>query len=77
MPTKQAQPEVQMQMTPEEFAELRSHVALIKQQDVHLGRVLEQLVLHVGHAHGLDPAFEDAKARAAAEEAAARAEGEA
>lgn len=72
MALKQAQnePEVELKMTPEEFAELRAAVAVVKQQDVHLGRVLEQLVLHVGHAHGLDPAVEDAKARAKAEEEA-------
>ena len=71
MPTNrvQAQPEVQMQMQPEEFAELRAAVAAVKQQDVHLGRVLELLAHHVGHAHGLDAAIEDAKARTAAEEA--------
>lgn len=72
MPTKQVQsePEVQMQMQPEEFAELRAAVAAVKQQDVHLGRVLELLAHHVGHAHGLDAAVEDAKAKARAEEEA-------
>lgn len=67
MTKEEKAPVVEMKMTPEEFAELRNQVAALKQQDVHLGRVLEALTLHVGHAHGLDPAVEDAKARAKAE----------
>jgi len=54
-------PAVEMQMQPEEFAELRAQVAAIGQQDVVLGRVLDALVLHLGHAHGLDPVAEDAR----------------
>lgn len=67
MPTKDPGPtkeKVSMQMSPEEFAELRAAVAAVRQQDVHLGRVLELFVLHLGHAHGLDPTAEDAKVRA-------------
>ncbi len=61
---------VEMKMSPEDFAELRARVAVIAQQDIHLGRVLDLLVLHLGHAHGLDPTVEDAKAKAAADEQA-------
>ena len=68
------QPPAEMQMQPAEFAELRRAVADLKERDIHLGRALEQIVLHLGHAHGLDPAQEDAKARE--EEAHARAEAE-
>jgi len=64
-------PAAEMQMSPDEFAELRAGVAAVSVQDVQLGRVLDLLVLHLGHAHGLDPAVEDAKAKAAAEEQAA------
>ena len=74
MPEEEAQPQVEMQMQPSEFAELRAAVAAVSQQDVHLGRVLDMIVLHLGHAHGLDPAAEDAKAKAAAEEEAKAAE---
>src|SRR6266581_4347050 len=63
---------VEMKMSPEDFAELRARVAVIAQQDIHLGRVLDLLVLHLGHAHGLDPAVEDARlARKAREDARA------
>jgi hypothetical protein len=55
-----------MGMQASEFARLRADVAVISQGDVHLGRVLEQLLLHVGHLHGFDPAIEDAKAEALA-----------
>ena len=51
----------EMKMSPDQFAELRANVAAVKEQDVHLGRVLELLVLHLGHAHGLDTAAEDAR----------------
>jgi len=67
---KNETPPVVLQMTPDEFAELRAAAAAVGQQDVQLGRVLDLLVLHLGHAHDLDPAVEDAKAQAAAEEAA-------
>lgn len=63
-----------MAMTPEEFAELRAGAASVSHTDVHLGRVLTLLVLHLGHAHGLDPAVEDAKAKAVARKAARDAE---
>ena len=75
MSNGEAQP-VSMAMQPEEFAELRAAVAEISQSDVRLGRVLEMLTLHLGHAHDLDPVVEDAKLAAAAEEAA-KAEAEA
>jgi len=64
-------PQVDMAMSPDEFAELRAGVAAISQQDFHLGRVLELLVLHLGHAHCLDPAQEDARLKAEAETKAA------
>jgi hypothetical protein len=53
-------------MSPEEFSDLRAQVAAIGQQDVQLGRVLTALVLHLGHAHGLDPVQEDARLAAEA-----------
>ncbi len=40
MPTQETPP-VEMKMQPEEFAELRARVAVIAQQDIHLGRVLD------------------------------------
>jgi len=70
----QASPAVDMAMSPEEFAELRAGVAAVGVQDVQLGRVLDLLVLHLGHAHGLDPAQEDARLAAKAEEDAKAAE---
>lgn len=51
-------------MTPVEFADLRALVADIGQSDVRLGRVLEVLVLHIGHSYGLDPVEEDARLKA-------------
>ena len=71
---KNETPPVVMTMSPDEFAELRAAAAAVGQQDVQLGRVLDLLVLHLGHAHDLDPTVEDAKAQAAAEEAAKAAE---
>ena len=73
MPTQETPP-VEMKMQPEEFAELRARVAVIAQQDIHLGRVLDLLVLHLGHAHGLDPTREDARLVAKAKEDARAAE---
>ncbi len=70
MPRKDETPQVALTMSPDEFAELRAAAAAVGQQDVQLGRVLDLLVLHLGHAHDLDPAVEDAKAQAAAEQAA-------
>jgi hypothetical protein len=63
-------PAVDMAMQPAEFAELRAAVATVSQQDVHLGRVLSLLVLHLGHSHGLDPAQEDARLKAEARKTA-------
>lgn len=59
----------EMQMQPEEYADLRAQVADIALSDVKLGRVLDMLVLHLGHIRGLDPAVEDAKAEAEARQA--------
>jgi hypothetical protein len=50
-------------MSVDELQELQDAVAYIALRDVHLGRVLDLLVLHVAHAHGLDPAAEAAKAQ--------------
>jgi hypothetical protein len=50
-----------MKMLPGEFADLRAQAALIGQTDVQLGRLLDTLILHLGHAHGLDIAAEDAR----------------
>ncbi len=58
-------------MSPEEFSDIRAQVAAIGQQDVQLGRVLTALVLHLGHAYGLDPVQEDARLKAEAEAKAA------
>lgn len=41
-------------MLPEELQELMADVAHVKLQDIHLGRVLEKVVTHLAHAHGLD-----------------------
>jgi hypothetical protein len=60
-----------MAMSPEEFAELRASVAAIGQNDVVLGRVLTSMLLHLGHAHDLDPAVEDARLAKEAEDAKA------
>jgi len=73
MPQEETAPPVEMKMSPDEFAELRAQAAAVGVQDVHLGRVLDLIILHLGHAHDLDPAVEDAKAKAAAEEQAAAA----
>src|SRR6266704_5508599 len=60
MPTKKA-PAPEMQMSPDELAELRAAAAAVGQQDFMLGHVLDLLILHMGHAHGLDLATEDAR----------------
>jgi len=39
-------PAAEMQMAPDELAELRAAAATISQQDVQLGRVLDLLILH-------------------------------
>jgi hypothetical protein len=49
-------------MQPDEFKELRAQADDIAQTDVKVGRFLQSLVYHLGHAHGLDAAEEDAKA---------------
>jgi len=69
MPQKDETPAVSMAMTPEEFAELRAQAAVLGQQDVVLGRVLNMLILHLGHAHDLDPTVEDARLAKEAEDA--------
>jgi hypothetical protein len=51
-----------LKMTPEEFAELRAEANRITAQDFHLGRFLQLLVHHLGHAHGLDEADEESEA---------------
>jgi hypothetical protein len=61
---------VEMTMQPDEFADLRAQVAAIAQGDVQLGHVLDLLVLHLGHSHGLDPVVEDARLRDEARKAA-------
>ena len=63
-------PAVEMKMQPNEFAALRAKVAAVKEHDFHLGTLLESLVLHLAHAHGLDPATEDARLAAEAEQVA-------
>jgi hypothetical protein len=60
-PEEESRP-VEMKMQPHEFAELRDEAARIGLQDAHLGRFLAHLLHHLGHAHGLDAATEDAKA---------------
>jgi hypothetical protein len=64
---KEETPAVDMNMQPEEFAELRAQAAAAGQNDFHLGRVLDLIVLHLGHSHGLDPAQEDARLKAEAQ----------
>jgi hypothetical protein len=56
-----------------EYKGLRAQVVAITEQDVHLGRFLEGLLLHVAHGNGLDPEKEqakedDARAKAQAQE---------
>lgn len=72
--TTEKTPAVEMKMAPEDFANLRADVASVKERDVHLGRVLDALLLHLGHAHGLDPAVEDARLAKKAKEDARAAE---
>ena len=59
-------PKADMQMSPEDFAALRAQAAAISVQDFHLGRFLTDLLGHLGHAHGLDAAQEDARMAAEA-----------
>ncbi len=44
-----------------EYTALQAQIADIALRDVHLGRVLDALLLHVAHASGLDPAQEQFK----------------
>ena len=74
MTTDSTAPADGMKMTPEDFAALRADVARIGLSDVQLGRVLTALLLHLGHAHGLDPVAEDARLAAKAREDARKAE---
>jgi peptidoglycan hydrolase CwlO-like protein len=55
-----------MKMSPDEFAELRTQATAIGVQDNQLGKMLNSLILHLGHAFGLDPAQEDARIAAKA-----------
>jgi hypothetical protein len=64
---KDETPAVEMKMTPDEFAELRAQATAASQNDFHLGRVLDLLILHLGHSHGLDPVAEDARLKAEAQ----------
>ncbi len=44
-----------------EYTALQAQVADLGLRDVHLGRVLDAMLLHVAHASGLDPAQEQLK----------------
>ncbi len=57
-----------------EYKALRAQAATITEQDVHLGRFLEGLLLHVAHGNGLDPEKEQAKEDDARAKAQAQAE---
>lgn len=57
-------------MHPHELQELRADVAAIGLRDVQLGRLLDKFVLHLAHAHDLDPAQGDARAQGAGQEVA-------
>jgi hypothetical protein len=59
--TPDAGPANSMKMQPEDFAGLRAQAAAIGQQDIHLGRMLDNIILHLGHVFDLDPAKEDAR----------------
>jgi hypothetical protein len=62
-------------MLPGELRELMADVAHVKLQDFHLGRVLETIVTHLAHAHGLDPNVAPTKEEAeTSEEASAEEE---
>jgi hypothetical protein len=54
-------PSVVMKMSPDAFAELRAQATTIGVQDNQLGKMLHNLILHIGHAFGLDPVQEDAR----------------
>lgn len=41
-------------MSQDEYTELKAQVDVVAQQDVHLGRVLTMIVVHLASAHGLD-----------------------
>lgn len=61
-PDTSTSPDFKMQ--PEEFGALREQVRSISLVDTQLGRVLENVILHLGHLHGFDPVQEDEKAKA-------------
>ncbi len=48
-------------MTFDEYKTLQAQVDAVAAQDVHLGRFLDALLLHVAHGAGLDPEQEQAK----------------
>ncbi len=48
-------------MTFDEYKTLQAQVDAVAAQDVHLGRFLDALLLHVAHGAGLDPEEEQAK----------------
>jgi hypothetical protein len=51
-------------MDKNELLELAVLVEGIRERDVHLGRVLRHMVVHLGHAYGLDLSSEEAQAKA-------------
>lgn len=63
-----------LKMLPEELRELMADVAGVKLQDINLGSLLEKLVTHLAHAHGLDPATVTETPASAEEEAPATTE---
>jgi hypothetical protein len=54
-------PMVEKNMSPEDFAALRAQSSQIGVQDNQLGKMLDSLILHIGHLFGLDPFHEDAR----------------
>lgn len=63
-------------MQPDEFKSLREQANEVTLRDVHVGRLLQNIVHHLGHAHGLDAAEEDKKAEKQAEQPKASAKKE-
>lgn len=57
-----------------EYKALRGQVKDVAERDVHVGRVLEAMLLHVAHGNGLDPEKEQAKEDEARAKAQAQAE---
>ncbi len=60
-----------------EYKALQAQVADIALRDVHLGRVLDAMLLHVAHGNGLDPEQEQMKEEKQAAEVQATQEEEA